>query len=386
MRLYFLPLVAAAAQAGTPPNSHGITHHYLVEKGEVVRRNRRVQEDTTTMPPDPFRIHVLRKAFGSDPILNLLYEDVEQLFTQHAVPVGTATQDFLKRNQVPHECKVDNNIFCLARNPLVTDEANMSIFLQTQSVIVNTERDPALNAYIQAFMSECKHKTPQERVSLIMEYVRDFFEAHPDTPKASKPIYLSDFCGHPQTNSMHYALLTKLLADHVDYVSCRVIVGKLRDSLPTRHVWTEIIASEAGYTRPVSGLEDGLVQKSPEDMRTIFEEWRRTNDDIPSKPGGTQYMVDAARGHMIRLSREVYTEHPTLGRVLTWKKNNLKDTHKSILTEYGSVVSEGRIYEVNDLRKALINSYQSDALKEHLNVMKAGLLKIEETPHYSELH
>jgi hypothetical protein len=368
-------------------NQPEITHYYMVKKN-TPRHKARTKFDPLTTQPCAFSQASFKRSLGSNTLNSYIYQDIENASKLYDAPFTATATDFLRTGIVPHERPVDFNIFSISNNIEIANPDNRCVSLQTQTVLVNTEKDVKLRRFIGAFASACQHKTPSEKIEFLSQFTQAFFKLDQKTSAPqpnSEPILLGEV---DTPNSFHYALLAKVLADHVDGLSCKIISGILNNTPNKRHVWNEVIASDASYNQQLSGFKDDLVQASPESITSLF---KQMNERKTAPEPGDMFMLDASLERLIPIEKEVPIQKPNwpeLGTVLTWTKVQPSPTDVASLSQYGSWTVFKAKDTVESLRQQIYKSFENHSdispqqRSEVIDNIKRQLTGLEQTPYY----
>jgi hypothetical protein len=385
MRLQTLPILLAPTMIAA--NQPEITHYYLV-KQNTPRHKARTKFDPLTTQPCAFSQASFKRSLGSNTLNNHIYQDIENASKLYDAPFTATTTDFLRTGIIPHERPVDYNIFSISNNIEIASPDNRCVSPRTQTVLVNTEKDVKLRRFVGEFAMACNGKSFQEKIELLSQFTQSFFKLDQKTSAPqpnSEPVLLGEV---DTPNSFHYALLAKVLADHVDGLSCKIISGTLNNTPNKRHVWNEVIASDASYNQQISGFKDDLVQASPETIASLF---KQMNDRKTSHEPGDMFMLDASLERLIRFETEVPTTRPTwpeLGTVLTWQKVQPSPTDAASLSQYGSWTVFKAKDTAENLRQQIYKSFENNSdispqqRSEVIDNIKRQLTDLEQTPYY----
>jgi len=383
-----LPLFLASGSA----NIYDIKHYYFLKDQKPVLPFKK-GHSVSKKPPSKFSRDIYSKEFNIQSTKNHLYEPIERLSQSHDLPFSTASTNFIRKSLIEYETAVDYNIFCMEK-VIVTDAMTTTNTHNENQVIVNTDKDPKLRAYLHKFVAESKGKTPEGKAALLVAYTKAFFHVGHNhimpRQKEGQAVYLGNVPRTVRPTSLHYALLSKLLADHVDGIACKVISGALRNEHNKRHAWVEILTANNLRTSKVSDFyDDGLVQKTPAQMSTLLREQaadveKKSSDDVKL------YMLDCDNNHFIHMATLNDNDNPP-----RWRESKLPDETKNILRMYGAAIDPKLRDKIDALRrkilgvppKSLFEAEMPDApfhnnLPRNSNSLKKEILWLEKSPYY----
>lgn len=165
------------------------------------------------------------------------FKQIERVSSALEIPYSEGTVSVITDGYLDFKQTTDGNIFCqdiIDNNPKKPHQ---------RLIIVDQKSDDALYNYVQEFKHACEGKSGEQKLSLLISYVRNFFKSSEGLQLSGKPTLIGEIPGNHGAICYQYSLLTKLLSDEVEGLESNMRAGafRLENNYIESHVWNEIV-------------------------------------------------------------------------------------------------------------------------------------------------